>query len=144
MRVNIRSILTAIALPALVTSCTNHINTPPTTEDLAHHRWVLVNINGDTPLESGDTMVTLEIGENLSVNGNAGCNKFFGKAELSGEKFRVKNMGMTKMMCFGDVMDIEQAFSQTLSDWSNIIINKDSMILNGDTHTLTFKLDDWK
>ena len=53
-------------------------------------------------------------------------------------------MAMTRKMCFGDIMDTEQAFSQTLSDWSNIIINKDSMILNGDTHTLTFKLDDWK
>ncbi|EFP95418.1 META domain-containing protein [Vibrio caribbeanicus] len=144
MRFNIKSLLTALALPVLVTSCASHMNTPPTAQDLAHHRWVLVNINGDNPFDVGDKRATLEIGENLSVNGNAGCNGFFGEAELSGEKFRVKNMAMTRKMCFGDIMDTEQAFSQTLSDWSNIIINKDSMILNGDTHTLTFKLDDWK
>ena len=51
---NIKSILTALTLPVLVTSCASHINTPPTAEDLTHHRWVLVNIDGNSPFEAGD------------------------------------------------------------------------------------------
>ena len=86
MRFNIKSLFTALALPVLVTSCASHMNTPPTAQDLAHHRWVLVNINGDNPFDVGDKRATLEIGENLSVNGNAGCNGF-----LEMQNFRVKN-----------------------------------------------------
>ena len=116
-----------------------------TAQDLQHHNWELVSIDGnDLVLEGRQTAPRLEVGEKMTANGNAGCNNFFGQAELKDNQFRIEKMGMTMKMCVGEMMDVEQAFSQTLSDWSDMTLTKDSMVLKNDVHTLTFKLNDWK
>ncbi len=80
----------------------------------------------------------------MMANGNAGCNNFFGQAELKDNQFRIEKMGMTMKMCIDDAMNTEQAVSQTLSDWSDITLTKDSLVLKNSNHTLTFTLKDWK
>lgn len=147
MKLSPKMLLAAITLPVVVTACASNGDDVKqiTAQDLQHHNWELVNIDGkDIVLEGRQKAPRLEVGEKMTANGNAGCNNFFGQAELKDNQFRIEKMGMTMKMCVGDVMDVEQAFSQTLSDWSDMTLTNDSMVLKNDVHTLTFKLSDWK
>ncbi|KLN63265.1 META domain-containing protein [Vibrio sp. VPAP30] len=147
MKLSPKMLLAAITLPLVVTACASNGDDvkPITAQDLQHHNWELVSIDGeDIMLEGRQNPPRLEIGEKMTANGNAGCNNFFGQAELKDNQFRIEKMGMTMKMCVGDIMDIEQAFGQTLSDWSDMTLTQDSMVLKNDVHTLTFKLNDWK
>ena len=146
MKLSPKTLLAAITLPLVVTACASNGDDVKqiTAQDLQHHNWELVSIDGkNLVLEGRQSAPRLEVGEKMTANGNAGCNNFFGQAELKDNQFRIEKMGMTMMMCIGDVMDTEQAFSQTLSDWSEINLTKDSLTLKNEVHTLTFTLRDW-
>ncbi|KJY83255.1 heat shock protein HslJ [Vibrio galatheae] len=147
MKLSPKTLLAAMALPFVVTACASNGDDVRqiTTQDLQHHNWELVTIDGkDLVLGERQKAPRIEIGEKMTANGNAGCNNFFGQAELKDNKFRIEKMGMTMKMCIGDVMDTEQAFSQTLSSWSDMVLTDNFMTLKNDVHTLTFKLNDWK
>lgn len=146
MKLSSKKLLAAISLPVLMTACASNGDNVKqiTAQDLQHHNWQLVQIDGKEVTNADKQKVPrLEIGEKMMASGNAGCNNFFGQAELKDNQFRIEKMGMTMMMCVGDVMDTEQAFSQTLSDWSDITVTKDGLTLKNDVHTLTFTLRDW-
>ncbi|AIW13792.1 META domain-containing protein [Vibrio europaeus] len=147
MKLSPKTLLAAITLPLVVTACASNGDDVKqiTAQDLQHHNWELVSIDGEAVVaDSRQNPPRLEIGEKMTANGNAGCNNFFGQAELKDNQFRIEKMGMTMKMCVGDVMDVEQAFGQTLSDWSDMTLTQDTMVLKNDVHTLTFKLNDWK
>ncbi|MDE1313894.1 META domain-containing protein [Vibrio aestuarianus] len=146
MKLSSKKLLAAISLPVLMTACASSGDNVKqiTAQDLQHHNWQLVQIDGKEVTNADKQKAPrLEIGEKMMASGNAGCNNFFGQAELKDNQFRIEKMGMTMMMCVGDVMDTEQAFSQTLSDWSDITVTKDGLTLKNDVHTLTFTLHDW-
>ncbi|CAH8198036.1 META domain-containing protein [Vibrio aestuarianus] len=146
MKLSSKKLLAAISLPVLMTACASSGDNVKqiTAQDLQHHNWQLVQIDGKEVTNADKQKAPrLEIGEKMMASGNAGCNNFFGQAELKDNQFRIEKMGMTMMMCVGDVMDTEQAFSQTLSDWSDITVTKDGLTLKNDVHTLTFTLRDW-
>lgn len=46
-------------------------------------------------------------------------------------------------MCMEDQMKIENAMTQTLSNWSDITLTKDGLVLKSADHELTFTLRDW-
>lgn len=147
MKFSPKTLLAAISLPILITACATNGDEIKeiTTADLQHHNWQLVSIDGNaiTPQER-HSLPNLEIGENMTTNGNAGCNNFFGQGELKGNQFRVQQMGMTMKMCSEDAMQTEQLFSKTLSDWSDMTLTKEQLTLSNEQHTLTFQLSDWK
>ncbi|USD66679.1 META domain-containing protein [Vibrio sp. SCSIO 43136] len=118
---------------------------PTVTEtDLQHHHWLLTKIDGKTVQETPHHKVaSIEIGEKMSANGFAGCNGYFGQAELQDGKLRVKDMGMTRKMCAPDKMKTEQIMGSVLGQWSDITLTKEGMILKGQQHTLEFTLRDW-
>ncbi|ELB9420995.1 META domain-containing protein, partial [Vibrio parahaemolyticus] len=104
----------------------------------------LVQVDGkNIVLDENQKAARLEIGENLTANGNAGCNNFFGQAELKNNQLRIEKMGMTMKMCMEDQMKIENAMTQTLSNWSDITLTKDGLVLKNADHELTFTLRDW-
>ncbi|WGY47151.1 MULTISPECIES: META domain-containing protein [unclassified Vibrio] len=146
MKLSSKSLLAAITLPALLAACASNGDDAQISEqDLQHHNWQLTQIDGQA-VKQGDRhqVPRLEIGEKMMASGNAGCNNFFGKAELKDNRLRIEKMGMTMKMCIGDIMDTEQAVSQSLQEWNDITLTKQSMILKNDVHTLTFTLSDWK
>lgn len=149
MKIFSKTLLAAVALPVLMTACAAN-NTQGeamkavTAQDLQHHNWNLVQIDGNPiQVDEQNQAPRLEIGEKMTANGNAGCNNFFGQAELKDGQFRIEKMGMTMKMCAGTAMDIEQTMSKTLSDWSAITVTKNGLELKGAEHTLTFELKDW-
>ena len=139
----------AIALPALLTACMSSSSGDQkplelTATNLQHHNWELIAIN-DQPIEAPEEgrLPNLEIGEQLTANGYAGCNNYFGQVEIEDQKLRISKMGMTRKMCMPESMDIEMAMAQTLTQWSEVQLSKDNLILKGSDKTLTFKLRDW-
>ncbi|MDN3609734.1 META domain-containing protein [Vibrio ostreicida] len=146
MKSKSQTMLLALSLSVLVTACANNQHSQTVaSQDLQHHSWELVSMDGKTlALEQHQKRPTLEVGETLMTNGSAGCNNFFGQAELKNNQFRIDKMGMTMKMCMGDAMTLERTFSQSLSEWSNITLDDNFMILTNETHTLTFRLNDQK
>jgi putative lipoprotein len=49
------------------------------------------------------------------VSGSGGCNRYFGTAKVEGSTIRFGDMGVTKMMCTGDVMAQEDKFFDALN-----------------------------
>ncbi len=146
MKLSLKTLVAAISLPVLITACASNGDNVKqiTAQDLQHHNWELVQIDGkDIQLTERQKAPRLEIGENLTANGNAGCNNFFGQAELKNNQLRIEKMGMTMKMCIGDIMNIEQAMSATLSDWSDVTLTNDGLVLKNSEHELTFTLRDW-
>lgn len=149
MKIFSKTLLAAVVLPVLMTACAANDTKEDamkavTAQDLQHHNWNLVQIDGNpVQVDAQNQTPRLEIGEKMTANGNAGCNNFFGQAELKEGQFRIEKMGMTMKMCVGSAMDIEQTMSMTLSDWSDITVTQDGLELKGAKHTLTFELKDW-
>lgn len=145
-----KKLIAVATLPILLAACQstgneNAMAKAITPQDLQHHNWELIQIDGEA-IETPDNMQAprLEIGEEMTANGNAGCNNFFGQGELDNNRFRIQQMGMTMKMCHNDVMGTEMTFSKSLSDWNEISLTNESMTLTNESHTLTFKLSDWK
>ncbi len=146
MKLSLKTLVAAISLPVLMTACASNGDNVKeiTAQDLQHHNWELVQVDGkNLELTGRQKAPRLEIGEKLTANGNAGCNNFFGQAELKDNQLRIEKMGMTMKMCVGDIMNVEKAMSSTLSDWSDITLTKDSLVLKNAEHELTFTLRDW-
>ncbi|HHG3342808.1 TPA: META domain-containing protein [Vibrio parahaemolyticus] len=146
MKLSLKTLVTAISLPVLMTACASNGDDVKeiTAQDLQHHNWELVQVDGkNIVLDENQKAARLEIGENLIANGNAGCNNFFGQAELKNNQLRIEKMGMTMKMCMEDQMKIENAMTQTLSNWSDITLTKDGLVLKNADHELTFTLRDW-
>ncbi|HIF5540730.1 TPA: META domain-containing protein [Vibrio parahaemolyticus] len=146
MKLSLKTLVTAISLPVLMTACASNGDDVKeiTAQDLQHHNWELVQVDGkNIVLDKNQKAARLEIGENLTANGNAGCNNFFGQAELKNNQLRIEKMGMTMKMCMEDQMKIENAMTQTLSNWSDITLTKDGLVLKNADHELTFTLRDW-
>ena len=57
---------------------------------------------------------TLEFDVNMNVSGNAGCNRNFGSATVTGEKITFGPLGSTRMACPQSIMDQEQRFLSAL------------------------------
>ncbi|ENM7918238.1 META domain-containing protein [Vibrio parahaemolyticus] len=146
MKLSLKTLVTAISLPVLMAACASNGDDVKeiTAQDLQHHNWELVQVDGkNIVLDENQKAARLEIGENLTANGNAGCNNFFGQAELKNNQLRIEKMGMTMKMCMEDQMKIENAMTQTLSNWSDITLTKDGLVLKNADHELTFTLRDW-
>lgn len=113
-------------------------------ETLQHHHWQLTMIDG-AAVESIENFKapTLEIGENMSTNGHAGCNNFFGQGELNEGKFRIQQMATTMKICPEAVMNIEMAYSKALVEWSVVTLTQQGLELENAQHTLVFELKDW-
>ncbi|MCE7728683.1 META domain-containing protein [Vibrio campbellii] len=145
MKLSLKTLVAAISLPVLMTACASNGDNVKeiTAQDLQHHNWQLVQIDGKNIAAEERQAPSLEIGENLTANGNAGCNNFFGQAELKDNQLRIEKMGMTMKMCMEDQMKIEKVMSETLSDWSDITLTNEGLVLKNADHELTFELRDW-
>ncbi|MCC5854170.1 MAG: META domain-containing protein [Idiomarina sp.] len=64
---------------------------------------------------TGSHVLTIAFLPDGRVVGNAGCNRFFGSYQLSGEGIRFAQMGSTRMACEADRMALEQDFLRILS-----------------------------
>ncbi|CAA7390132.1 MULTISPECIES: META domain-containing protein [Chryseobacterium] len=91
---------------------------------LVNTKWTLdETVKGKVP--------TLQI-ESEKINGNAGCNNYFGtvKMDMSTGSFLAGQMGSTKMMC--NNMNVEQNFLDMISKTNKYVISGNKLELYKD------------
>ena len=114
--------------------------------DLQHHRWILESINGiKIEAEKLDNKIPeIDFGEQMTLTGNTGCNKFSAQATLQGDQIVISSMKSTMMFCTPPQNDLELKLKQILGSESKITIDdKKNLILEADDTRLEYRLKDW-
>ncbi len=106
--------------------------------DLDGTAWKATEIGGRAVQEG--VASTLRFGEQGSVSGGAGCNRFFGTLSLKGDRVSVGPLGSTRMMCAPPVMDQEQRFFQALEGARRLERRGDELIFFGEGDAATLRL----
>ncbi|MGL5037403.1 MAG: META domain-containing protein [Aeromonas sp.] len=113
------------------------------TQDLQHHHWVLSKVDNQPVASLRADPPDLEFGEHFTVNGIAGCNRYFGQGHLKNDRFWVSSLGGTEMACKAPLDTIEQAVLTTLADGAQLSNTGQTLILQGRVHRLEYTLRDW-
>ncbi|MNS23250.1 Heat shock protein HslJ [compost metagenome] len=85
----------------------------------------------------------IEIGEHFTVNGIAGCNRYFGQGHLEDDRLWVTSLGSTAMACPPRLDQVEQAVLATLMEGATLSGTPQTLILTGKQHRLEYRLRDW-
>lgn len=112
-------------------------------QDLQHHHWILSKLDGEPVAALRDNPPDFEIGEHFTVNGIAGCNRYFGQGHLKNDRLWVTSMGSTEMACMPPLNTIEQAVLTTLTEGATLSGTSQTLILQGKQHRLEYTLRDW-
>ena len=129
------SIFSSLIITALVTfsSCHTAKQSATATPRIDGKYWKLVELNG-AKVSVGQTNKEVNMILNSSenrVNGNGGCNSFFGSYELQGDNgIRFSKIGATKMACPDGVMQVENSLFQVFEMTSQFTFAKDTLILS--------------
>lgn len=71
----------------------------------------------------------IHFGDDNSLNGNASCNRFFGKYRYNDKDLIIEPLGSTKMACVPALMEQEQRFLETLPRATRVTIEQGLLIL---------------
>ena len=112
-------------------------------QDLQHHHWVLDRLDGQAIASRRSNPPDIEIGEHFTVNGIAGCNRYFGQGHLEDDRLWVTSLGSTAMACPPRLDQIEQAVLATLMEGATLSGTPQTLILTGKRHRLEYRLRDW-
>ena len=135
--------LTTISLFSLsllfISCCTSkkttseNTNSPKESTEIVEKYWKLIEINGQKVTAENATAkephLILKSEENR-VNGNGGCNSFFGTYELQTNTNRISfsKIGSTRMACMGK--NVEADFLNVLETVDNYTVKNDTLQLN--------------
>jgi heat shock protein HslJ len=86
---------------------------PSTPASLAGTSWQAISVSGATPVQGSEP--TLVFADEEQVNGNTGCNGFFGGYAYGDGEIEFTNIGMTLMACDGPISALEAAYTQALN-----------------------------
>jgi uncharacterized lipoprotein YbaY/heat shock protein HslJ len=105
--------------------------------ELLNTYWKLVELDGEPiPTEPNrrEAHLVLQSGEQR-VTGHGGCNSFFGKFRLDGERLTFTGMGSTMMACISG-METEQAFLLALGETDRALVEGQFLELYEGEHKL--------
>ncbi len=104
---------------------------------LINKEWQLVSMNNH-PIEykSNKVTPTLTFANDLgSVSGNAGCNRYIAKANVSGNNISFDNIVLTRKACINGSPEAE--FIKTLKNTSTISLEGDDLkLMDSSQHAL--------
>jgi len=139
-RVKMRLTTVAIVvLSAFLPSCSSDLTEqaiPPVQLQQLQTEWQLINLDG-LAIEATSS---LRIDAQARATGNLACNNFFGSVELKTQKLRINKMGNTRKQCRSELNTIEITVGSTLSNWSEVKIIDQQLILTGAKHTLIYRM----
>lgn len=106
-------------------------------QDLAGTNWLVTGFNnGNEAVVSPilGTELSLRFDAEGKLNGNAGCNSYFGSYETTGAAITISELGRTEMYCLdpenpGDVMDQEDQFLAALASAATFRLEGNSLEL---------------
>jgi heat shock protein HslJ len=99
-------------LGLLLTNCAMS-NDPYPLPSLPDSTWLAEDIGQAGVIDMLQS--TLKFDVNMNVSGNAGCNRYFGSAKVSGDEIIFSQLGSTRMACSPAIMNQEQLFLTALS-----------------------------
>ncbi len=108
-------------------------------DPLAGTSWRLLFYRKSTVLDGTETTITFEDG---LLNGNAGCNSYFGAYQVDDQKLTADQLGSTEMFCMEPegLMEQEAFFLETLGDAQRYELTDGRlMIFRSDGEALTFE-----
>jgi len=121
---------------SILTEETNDVddNDARVLDDALLQEFPLNRINEDT--FDIEAQVTIEFNEEGRIAGNAGCNRYMGSYEITGDgEITIGLVGSTMMMCGDDAMAVEQALLEILPNITEYSIDETS-------GALTLRTDD--
>ena len=101
--------------------------------------WQLTELNGKNVV---DARAYIEFDEaEMRASGNAGCNRFFGRYEISGRDLNMSGVGSTRMACVErEAMATEREFLKALGAATQLRQNGNDLTLSkGKTRLMRFK-----
>jgi heat shock protein HslJ len=104
------------------------------------HNWKLTHIDNIQLAVIIDS--TLKIESDNKSSGNLSCNHFIGEAEFSNNQLRIGNMANTRKMCSEIKNNVEADVTSVLSNWANVMIDGETLIISNKKHSLTYQLAD--
>jgi heat shock protein HslJ len=124
--------------PLIMVGCCESNNVKA--EDLMHHRFVLIEANGQAI--SPDQNAELEFGEHMYISGKM-CNHFIAKATLENETIKGSNVSMTNMVCADDHLNkLDTTINKLIQDGASVSLNKEQLILKDENNKLIYQLKD--
>jgi heat shock protein HslJ len=131
-------IVSFILFSLLIASCRNSRNNSATA--ITEYNWKLIELNGERISTTGarEPFIVFQPKDN-KVNGNAGCNNFFGNYQINGEQITISNVGATKMACQN--MQLETSFFQLLQTPLTFSISENDLIFKNNDGNVAAKFE---
>ncbi|WP_105166731.1 META domain-containing protein [Pseudoalteromonas sp. T1lg23B] len=95
---------------------------------LKHTHWQLSHVAGKALKSS---QISIEFIEAMQVNGNGGCNRFFGEGQLTDSTLKVNHIGMTRKLCDEQTNKMERTFLKMLEKGVPVLLLNDTLIFKG-------------
>jgi uncharacterized lipoprotein YbaY/heat shock protein HslJ len=110
---------------------------PAVPAELRDTYWKLLEVDGRQVAapEGGPEAHLILATEESRVTGHAGCNRFFGSFEVSGDRLGFSALGSTMMAC-PEGMQTERAFLQALGEANRYAISRQILTLFADDRAL--------
>lgn len=109
--------LAGIALVSLI-NMRQQASTVPTVEQLSANPWRPSNIR-EMKIDS-DSKLYVQFGDDGQLTGHGGCNNFFSRYRVEGEKIHVDAISVTRKSCEPGTMAVELSFIEALQLATNI------------------------
>ncbi|HEX5013933.1 MAG TPA: META domain-containing protein [Candidatus Limnocylindrales bacterium] len=101
--------------------------TPTAPQSLAGSSWTAISVSGAAPLQGREP--TLVFADDQRINGNTGCNGFFGGYAYGDGEIEFSQVGMTMMACEDPVNTVEAAFTKALNAATTAAIDDGGQLL---------------
>ena len=99
---------------------------PQVPATLAGTSWRAISVDGTATVEDNQPSLTFAA---TDVNGNSGCNQFFGTYTYADGTIDITAGGMTMMACEEPVMGLESAYIAALDGASSVSVDDGGQLL---------------
>lgn len=141
MKLSLKALITTVALSSTLTGCilTSYSQATFDVKELRTPTWHLTSIDGNAlTLTDGQQVPSLHIDEKSMATGFAGCNNFFGEAQIDANKLRITKINSTMKLCENDATELEKKVTTALQTWGTVTIDKNELTLSNEEHMLKF------
>jgi heat shock protein HslJ len=132
---------TLCAVTLLAVGCASAGPAPPAAVALAPLEgtaWLAEDIDGGGVVDRVQSTLTFDAGQ--KVAGRAGCNRYFGSFQQSGDAVEIKPGGATRMACPPAIMEQEDRFLAALSAVRKARREGDKLVLRDENGRVRMRL----
>ncbi|XTZ40341.1 heat shock protein HslJ [Salmonella enterica] len=133
-----KKIMTLLVLGVALSGCVSSRSVTLKPEHLANQRFVLESVNGQ-PIQGSEAPPEISFDKDLRVAGKM-CNRFMGQGKLSDGALKVKDMGMTMMLCAEQQRnELDHTINAMLSAGAQVDLTGNQLTLTTADQTLIYK-----